>query len=771
MRAGLVATIVLIALSSGCGRSAGQSAGGGSAFLGLWYGLGTRTDTALDGTTGSSTEGKRFTIVSAGPNSLRLPQFCSESDPGPGANVNTDAQFTIQPYSCSIGGTACTGTMNIEGGTGTLQGDTLTVTYRGSVRHSADGGCPLGDLRFTTTLNATHRAQVFPPAAPGNVRATPYEFFGWYLLSLDELDPDVYFYEAELKVGDGDWTAITVYDGLQIQIDPFKGQPLPELTTLGLRVRGLRGSSASDWSTPIFFNSTLRPAFNIRTVTSRGRVEFAFVPRPDVDALVFERAEPRSSSWSVIGSVDTTARSFVDLTAVEDTTHAYRARWRAQGIDGFPAGLGDIAAPLLAPSNVTATPGQGRVDLAWKNNSHLATEVVILRSENGADDGPFTALAYLYPDVTTFSDVAAPPGPHVYRIEARSPGSVPGGTGVPLVVPPPTGSGTWTAELTELDRRPDDAVIDSAGRLLTSSAGLLDRSDHPAWAPYPINAGGPALRGDGLRFDAAGTLHVVYTRRIDPENPLFLVAVLHDWLENETWHTEELTRGSNLLLAYDLDPGGRPVLAGFMPGDGAVVRVLSPGPTGYREETVRTPLDGGSYSEALWLAVASDGVKHVIAQNEITVHASWNGTWSSEAVPLDIGNIFVRDLPELRGVLPTVGGTLSLVTYTYADGTLSVMLRDGSGWGPLAPMLKPVGEYNAPLSARSLDGRRAAVLFNAPGGVHFAELADGWTPHLLAGAADFLGFHFDANQRLVVILGVGTTVPSNQLRVAVYRQQ
>jgi hypothetical protein len=55
--------------------------------------------------------------------------------------------------------------------------------------------------------------------------------------------------------------------------------------------------------------------------------------------------------------------------------------------------------------------------------------------------------------------------------------------------------------------------------------------------------------------------------------------------------------------------------------------------------------------------------------------------------------------------------------------------------------------------------------------VYFAELADGWTPHLLAGGGDFLGFHYDANQRLVVILAVGSTVPSNQLRVAVYRQQ
>ena len=757
------AVLMLFLAATACGGS-GLEPDHAPAFAGTWYGLAHETDTTSDGTTASAVVPARVQILVHERNAVRIPGFCNGADPGPVGTVVSPTSFTLGSHQCSPATSQCTTVTSLESGSGTLNGGTLTLVFRGTSRRLASTGCPADLVRFEVTLAATQDPENarFPVQTPTGLKVEPYFGFGYFRFSWDPPTDGSRITELQVQVDGGPWRTVSLYDGGATDLAGLI-PPLEERTPLAFRVRASDGPRVSEWSEPVTTNSGFRQPEILTSTVLNGFIEIFFRARADVDALVVRRGDSADGPWTEIAAVNPTSGRFVDTSAEEGGSYFYLLQWRAGAIDGRSSIVNSLAAPLRPPTNLIALPTGDLVDLSWSNQTSRATEIAVLRADAASDAIPNQAVALLSPLATSFTDTSVPPGPHTYRVEARAPQVTAGGRNVVVITPPPASSGGWTADVRVVGSLPTQVLLDSQGRLASSSIyfGLVERSDHPSWSPHPLQG--------SLLLDPADRIHNVQARLLTPGGSTY--AIVHEWLEAESWHTEEMTRFEGLnVLTFDLDPSGHPVAA-LSTGNPQAIRIVRWTGAGYQAIDVSLALPSGIFMESLWVGVGPDGVIHVIGQSTTTAYGRFDGSWSSEAVDLPPGSSFRRNDPTLVGLLPEPEAGLTLVTVRFADGQVARVRRDpSSGWAAAVPVLT-VTDFGL-LLARSADGNHTAILGGTDEGPTIVRSSDGWTPALLAKMRiGGVGLQYDASNRLVVILGVGATFPENLARVAIYREQ
>jgi hypothetical protein len=131
-----------VLLFLGCGGSEKDFAPN---FVGLWNGTSTAT---INGQTASASG---YTHISAtGTNAIKVGDFCGNGD-GPAGTVTSDSAFTVAGISCPPGpvGSCSSVVLNVSGGGGTLNGNTLTLSGSGTL--SGCGTTYSYGLTFTGT--------------------------------------------------------------------------------------------------------------------------------------------------------------------------------------------------------------------------------------------------------------------------------------------------------------------------------------------------------------------------------------------------------------------------------------------------------------------------------------------------------------------------------------------------------------------------------------------------------------------------------------------
>jgi hypothetical protein len=738
-----------------CGGNSGQSeTDHAPPFTGNWYGQAHYTLTS-GGQTVTDSNDVLQTVVRNGTNQLRLPTFCSEADPGPEADVVSPTEFRFRAYSCTIPTQSCQETLSLTGGSGTLSNQTLAFTVQGTVTVAGGAGCPSGTAQVAIAFSGTHDLH---PTVPKDLVATPGDFYGRFLLSWTLTGTALY--DVQARIGSGSYQVVTAQEettGVSVDLEP---STLPERTSVTFRIRLVNPWAVSDFSNEAETRSLLLPP-EPRQVPNQSRtlpngLQISWVGRPDVTALVVERAPVQSATptgpYTPVGSADGGQGTFVDTTVVEGGYYDYRARWVDGAMVGYPSSGPRAQAGVFPPSDLIAVGGVGQVQLSWVNHSQAATEIAI---EGGAGlnpntDGPDVARL---PAAATSYTLHVPTGVYTYWLEARG---FPSSDSDPVFVATTVSSsqGTWSTAF--LDEPFADepfatrAVPDPAGRFLFwNSRGLLRSDGATALVRSPSTSLPIPL--PYFAVDDSENPHLVYAQQTT--NPGgSTIAVLHDWFDGTAWQSEELTRTALQAYWFTLDSSGHPVVALSTDGTISGLRVIRWSQSAYVVENPSPSFNQPSNAVPNVLVAAGSGGRiHLVAETTSgeTVHAWYDGSWSSEPMTLSSASAQIVRL--------AVFGNDQLALLFADFGAAQVLERGSSGWAAPVQIVSDGPIFYATDAAldAARDGTPPALLIRTHEGLQLALQSEGWAPQVLMADSPIIGFGHDANDKLYAIVEEG----------------
>jgi hypothetical protein len=111
------------------------------------------------------------------------------------------------------------------------------------------------------------------------------------------------------------------------------------------------------------------------------------------------------AGWMVLAELAEGAVTFLDSGLTPGMSYTYAVR--ALNADGFADSellSIEIAAVLVAPQNLKASPGKGVINLTWTDSNTLETAYQVLRGTTS--DGNFVALATLPADAISYGDTS-----------------------------------------------------------------------------------------------------------------------------------------------------------------------------------------------------------------------------------------------------------------------------------------------------------------------------------------------------------------------------
>jgi len=761
---GRLSFLFVLVVGAGCKETSSTTSDGGpqakgpdyaANFVGDWFGVAHAVFTdASSRILSSTTYDAEQSIIATGKNALRLPVFCSSTDPGPAATVVSAAEFSVAPYDCRSTSNGCTQRTWLDGGSGTLDGGTLTLSMAGRVQLLPAQGCVEQSADFTLSFVATHQdprlVQLDPP---DNVAVELTDTFCEFALRWTPPDAGYVQWFASRPDVDpgGGWMLLYVN-----QTDDRSGTtylPANELETIHFLAVTTNGYAMSGPSPELEINTTYAPPYGLNLYVFRDQSQAVLEwngDHPQALGLQLERAETQAGvdgPFETLVTVLNPATQYVDTPPREATALAYRGRWVKPTVEGRPFRAPSMMlTPYDAPAGLQLLPrDDGSVDLQWVNVSSKATMVIVSRSDEVYDNPPFTELARLASTATSYNDRPPYAGGYTYAVQAA--GSFPTSSLISARVVAVSPGLSMDQQLVELPYG-QDPRRDSDGHwyfIAGPPGSTVQRSGDPGWQPHPVPSGLPA---NSLLLDSKDQPHIAYLSQIDPST----FAVLHEWFDG-AWHSDELTRVPGGVMSWSLDPSDHALVAVATAGALKVVRWSS---SGYVPEDASTSGTAWPVADLRVAAGPSGQIQVAVSTTNHTVLRFERTTsWSSETVPQS----FAR--PRIVGLFPAAGGVDIL---GWDDDTFMrfVLHRDTGTWS--APQLLGILGLQIGLpplfgAARQDGTRPTALLYDDDGFDTLRYGADGWSPHSLGSGNPIVqvGYARNGKTYALVFAGPGAT--------------
>jgi hypothetical protein len=546
-------------------------------------------------------------------------------------------------------------------------------------------------------------------------------------------------YELEAQAGSGAFERI--HTGLiprgatdgQVTMEPS----LPELTTLGFRIRSVRDGVRSVWSPTASYLRGIRPPEGLTvTLVDGPAIDVSWTNTSTVaDEVLVERTDSSSSglSWDAsFTAMDVAfgATTLHDAAPNELVYELYRVSYGKGDVwsSSIFASAGPL--PLLAPTDVSAAvaPGGG-VDVTWTNHSRAASSLVLTPWPPGT--GVPLAL-----DVTAWHDATPIPWPSAhYAVSVW--GQLPSGVS--------TAAWDWALVAPfRIDgpRGPLDATSPAVAGGIIRRAGdgtwywlwgdtVVSLSPSGATATHAL--GFTTRVNPGLELDGADRPHAVgYTRVGDT------FTFEHDWLTVSGWTSEILQgyQGGGSTMQFAVDGLGRLHIvendAHCIVAAGRCNPQALPTPTGFAQ------------AYASGLATAADGTAYLVLTGPMSESTAVGiltrapaGAWSFDQVPL-----VTSYNPEPR-LVPGPGGDVDLLFHRNpSSGSLFSVVRVARRGGVWSAE-EAVGLTNfSLLGAVGTHDLSQLVAFTEPGAELSPDLVlwtrgpDGWSSAKVGSACD-----------------------------------
>lgn len=614
-------------------------------------------------------------------------------------------------------------------------------------------------------------------APPGNLTIA---FTGFDVLDVSWTEPSMAVdgYEVEARLDGGPW--LPVSDTL---VPPgtvggwiFLEPAVPELVTIGVRVRSARGADRSAWSPEATAFRGVRPPASL-TPTTTVTVPFNLrVPPVHLEwvseslvatAFELERAPVDGPGAGIFVPVAT----FAAADRAYDDDDVWEGAWDYQ----LRAGNGTVwstwtparseAVQIVPPEGLTAVAVAGGVQLAWTNRSRLA-EQVVLRIEPDNNGG---ALATLPAGSNQYLDAPYTPWPATrYAVSASivAVGSVPGPIAAlgPLTLTQPIPL-TGTARLAPgamLMALSDGGLLHAA---LWSFPPSLQRDTGAGWERHELTSA-QSYAMPGVLADEAGRPHTVVYRGY-PD--MATTALVHEWWDGAAWKEETVVMAPADGATWGLGPGGvlhvlvnrretsgfytpvhHAVAGGNVISTDLVPTVLPPPPDiypyGVRAVTMAVAHDGTA-----WLAL-SCAAAPLADTIWVLMRRGVDGSWSQQLAP--------SQTPVSISVATVVAGSAENAALIYdrsdLEGSkLRVLQRGAGGWAAEQTVPLPAAGMELHGATLAADGVRLSLLMDVyPGGLWLTSRgAGGWGSALLGGPppqASWLRLLWDGRTSVVV---------------------
>jgi hypothetical protein len=568
-------------------------------------------------------------------------------------------------------------------------------------------------------------------------------------------------YEVESRVNDGAWQR--VHDGLipagsvggWIFLDPG----VPELVTLGGRVRSARGSSRSEWSPVATLFRGVRPPTVL--TSSLTVVEPIGLRVPPVHLEWVSESQVATAFELERAPVDGPgAGLFVPVVGLAATDRAYDDPdvWEGAWDYRVRAGTGTIwsawtptrteAVQIVPPEELVVSLVAGGVHLAWVNRSHQAEQVV----QRLEPDGGATTLAILAAGGNQYLDAPSLPWPATrYTVSASIPGvgAVPGpaiGVGsLTLTQPIPLVGSARLAPGAYLMALSDGGLLHAVRWMLT---GAIERDTGGGWEQHDL-VGAQSYAVPGVLADQAGHPHTVVYRGYPDQAG---TALVHEWWDGAAWKEETVTMAPASDARFGLGPGGalhvlgqrrepagtyttvhHVVAGGNVTSTDLVATVLPPppGPDPYYQwgqGTMAVALDGTAWVVLDYAAAPSPDLTYVLFRRTAA------GAWSQELVPAVV----------TMSVATAIAGSAEDVALLYDrfDGTATrprILQRGAGGWSAEETVAAPFDGMEVHGATLAADGGRLCLLLDRyPDGLWLTSRGpSGWGTVLLGSPPPF----------------------------------
>lgn len=315
-------------------------------------------------------------------------------------------------------------------------GLTNNTTYTYRVQARGDGITTTNSAysnSATVTLGSTSSGYL---PAPTNLTASAVSQSQINLTWTDNAFSEV-GYVVERKVGTGSFET-TAY--LSSNSQSFYDTAVSPYTTYTYRVYARGDGSIADKSnysneasaTPgNYFGTVGNPTGLTATAVTSSQVNLLWIDNANGEAgYNVERATGNSGTFVLIAYLGPNAQSFSDTGLASNTTYTYRVQARGDGTNSSNSGysneatvtLGQIYGALTPPAYIIATAvSDSQINLAWTDNSTGESGYNV---ERRTGDGVYSVIAYLAPDVQSYSDQGLQAGTtYTYRIQARGNGT------------------------------------------------------------------------------------------------------------------------------------------------------------------------------------------------------------------------------------------------------------------------------------------------------------------------------------------------------------
>lgn len=316
--------------------------------------------------------------------------------------INEDDPYYILPASLSLTLPAGTYYILIDG-VGTGDPDTGYTDY-----------ASLGQYFISGSLPSTQ----FPPAAPSGLSAVPVSSSQVNLSWKDNAVNENGFVIERSPDGVNSWTEIGF---TAASVSTYADTGLILNTTYYYRVSAynvIGNSSYSNTASATTFGLPPDAPGNLAaTAAAPGQIDLIWTDNAsNENGFIIERSPSGTDGWVEIGTVADNTTAYADSGLASGTTFFYRvAAYNMNGTSGFTniaSGTTMEIPPETATNLNAAAVSATQIDLNWTDNSSNESGFKIERSPDGF--APWTEIAALANNTTTFSDSSLAPGTTYY---------------------------------------------------------------------------------------------------------------------------------------------------------------------------------------------------------------------------------------------------------------------------------------------------------------------------------------------------------------------
>ncbi len=637
------------------------------------------------------------------------------------------------------------------------------------------------------------------PAAPAPVaQDAPSSFTaalsaGTSVFHLTWVPPTTAFdgYEFEGRVDAGTFSKL--HSGLipntwlEAYYDASVTGPLQELATYTFRVRVMRGTTPSGYSNESGARTGLNAPYIYSPNSYAGQISVSWTNNSLVaDTLQLERGVGTPATWAPISNVPFGVTSWIDRDALEGQVCNYRVTYSkgsesASATTTYPASV-----PMIAPSQITATPLVEGARLDWQNLSQVATEVAVMRSA-GLDSYPnYTQVALLPSATTSYQDSQLATGYYTYRLENRKSGATPAASAPVQVVtlPPQNGASVLPALLN----------LPQAGILRRSSTGswflsgsyqynvMVRVPSGNSWIDFVPNSA-QGWSAPYFLLDSQDRPHFVYTRSVVQGTQE--VALMHAWQDATGWQNEEIARrtlySSSAMSPYTFTLDAQDHLHLLWLKSSGTLQDLEYAVKGPAGTWIVEGLTGMTSTFSLGtyrLAVDPTGQPHVVvgAWQDLYHLTRSAGTWSVESVPSNGASVGWYEFLGAVASAPDAISVLAPRVRQPYDGSYDLLLirKTGGNWLPEEVVLTTSGysSFNGTLAANK-SGTRFGLFYPSASGNMLRVWTSGLWASTLVGPSSYgtPQLWFDASDKVNLLLPVGWGSNSSTFPYVLYQEQ